>query len=153
MSPPIPVFDGESDCEFNPQILPETPQNESFHIPPQVVQHGFPTPVGDSAGCWQETIPPSDLWKACPPESSIIAEIVQFYQPSQDLAAHIDPPTFDNTSPHPLISFTMTCPVPHCCYQCQNVGEIWRHITWTHVHPQPGDGIEGIVEKVVLGNV
>ena len=32
----------------------------------------------------------------------------------------------------------MTCLIPHCYYQCQTV-------VWTHVRPQPDDGIEGIV--------
>jgi hypothetical protein len=150
--PAIPVYDRESDCRFNP---PE--ENESFLISPQALQHGFPitipTPNDGPAGCWQGTIPPTGLWKGCPPESSTVGENVQFYQPSQILAVCADPPTFNNSSPHPPIQFTMTCPVPHCYYQCQAVVEIWRHITWMHVRPQPGNGIEGIVEKVVLGDV
>ena len=157
-APTIPGYDGESGCHFNLEIPSETCQNESFHISPQALQHGFPitisTPTNDSAGCWQETIPPRELWKGCPPDNSIVGENAQFYQPPQIMAVHMDPTsTFNDSSPHPSIPFTMTCPVPHCCYQCQNVVEIWRHITWAHVRPQPDDGIEGIVEKVVLGNV
>ena len=152
--PAIPVYNGKSDCHFNLQVSPE--EDESFLIPPQGLQHGFPitipTSTDDPAGCWQGAIPPSELWKGCPPESSIVGENVQFYQPSQPLAVRTGPPAFNNSSTHPQISFTMTCPVPHCCYQCQTAVEIWRHITWAHVHPQPGDGIEGIVEKVVLTN-
>lgn len=145
--PAVPVHNRESDCQFNLEVPPETHQNESFHISPQALQHGFPitipTPTDDPTGCWQATISSSELWKGCPSESSIVGEIAQFYQPPQVMGVHMDPPP---------VLFTMTCPVPHCYYQCQTVTEIWRHITWTHVHPQPGDGIEGIVEKVVLGN-
>ena len=155
-SPTIPIYDGESDRRFNLEVPPGTHQNESFHISPQA-QHEFSitisTPNNDPAGCWKETIPPSELWKDCPPESSIVGENVHFYQPPGALAVNVDPPAVNNSSSHPPILFTMTCPVPHCCYQCQTVAEIWRHITWIHVHPQPDDGVEGIVEKVVLGNV
>ena len=159
MGPTIPVYDGESECRFNLEVPPEAHQSESFHIPSQVLQHGFPitisAPTNDPASCWQETIPPDELWKGCPPESSIVEESVQFYQPPRALTAHMDPAplAFDNSSSHSSVPFTMTCPVPHCCYQCQTVVEIWRHITWIHVRPQPDDGVEGIVEKVVLGNV
>lgn len=153
--PTIPVYDRESDCQFNPEVPPE--ETESFLISPQALQHGFPvtipTPTDASVGCWQGTIPPSELWKGCPQESSIVGESIQFYQPSQILAVRADPSAFNTSSPHPQTPFTMTCPVPHCCYQCQTVVEIWRHVTWAHVRPQPGDGIEGIVEKVVLGNI
>lgn len=155
VGPTISVYDGESECHFNPEVLPG--ENESFLISPQALQHGFPitipTLTDDPAGCWRGTIPLSELWKGCPPEGSVVGENVQFYQPSQTLAVRTDPPRFNSSSPHPPISFTMTCPVPHCCYQCHTVVEIWRHITWAHVRPQPEDGIEGIVEKVVLGNV
>jgi len=157
-APTIPAYDGGPDCRFNLEVTPETHQNENFHISPRELQHGFPItispPTGDPAGCWQEAIPSSDLWKGCPRGSPIIAENTQFYQPPQVLPIQIDPtPPFNDSSPRPPMPFTMTCPVPHCYYQCQTVVEIWRHITWTHVHPQPEDGIEGIVEKVVLGNV
>ena len=155
----IPAYDREPDCQFNPEFPPETHQNGSFQTSPQVLQHGFPitisAPTDDPAGCWQGVIPPSELWKCSPPENSIVGEDVQFYQPPQALTIHGDPAphVFNNSSSNAPISFTMTCPVPHCCYQCQTIVEIWRHITWNHVHPHPDDGIEGIVEKVVLGNV
>jgi len=158
-APAIPVYDREPDCQFNPEFPPETHPNGSFQISPQVLQHGFPiaisAPTDDPAGCWQGVIPPSELWEGSPPENSIVGEDVQFYQPPQALTMHVDPAphTFNNSSSNAPILFTMTCPVPHCCYQCQTVAEIWRHITWTHVRPHPDDGIEGIVEKVVLGNV
>ena len=29
--------------------------------------------------------------------------------------------------------FTMTCPVPHCYFQCQTIVDMWKHITWTHL--------------------
>lgn len=154
----IRVYDGEPDCQFNLEVPPETPQGGGFHVSPQVLQHGFPvtvsTPANDPTCCWRETIPLSDLWKSCSPEYSATArESIRFYQPSQALTVHADPtPPFDNSSSHQPIQFTMTCPIPHCCYQCQTVVEIWRHITWTHVLPQPEEGIEGIVEKVVLEN-
>jgi len=152
--PALPVYDGGSGCRFSLRVSPE--ENESFLISPQALQHGFPTTIptqtDDPACCWQGAIPQSELWKGGSPESSIVGENVQFYQPSQILAVHTDPPTFSSSSPHPPILFTMTCPVPHCCYQCQTVVEIWRHITWTHVRPRSGDGIEEIVEKVVIGN-
>ena len=152
-APTIPVYDTGSDCHLTPEFPPETHPNGSFQISPQVLQHGFPitisTPTDDPTGCWQGVIPPSELWKGSPPENSIVEGDVQFYQPPQDLITH----AFNNSSSNAPIPFTMTCPVPHCCYQCQTVAEIWRHITWTHVRPHPDDGIEGIVEKVVLGNV
>lgn len=152
------VYNGEPDSQFNLEFPSATRHPESFQMSPEVLQHGFPITISastdDPTGCWQGAIPPSELWKGCPPGNSIVGENVQFYQPSQVLTAQVDPThTFDNTSPQPSIPFTMTCPVPHCCYQCQTVVEIWRHITWAHVRPQPDDGIEGIVEKVVLGNV
>lgn len=51
-------------------------------------------------------------------------------------------------------AFTMTCPVPHCYFQCQTVLDMWKHITWTHVRPGSKEsGIEGIVERVVLGGL
>jgi len=50
------------------------------------------------------------------------------------------------------MAFTMTCPVPHCCFQCQTVLDMWKHVTWTHVRPNSKEsGIESIVERVVLG--
>lgn len=150
-SPPSssgPVYDRESDSRFGLEVPPETPQDESFRIPTQALQQGFPItapiPTDDPVGCWRETIPPNEF---------SVGGNVQFYQPPQVLATHLNPPTFNNSSPNPPVPFTMTCPVPHCCYQCQAVAEIWRHMTWTHIRPQPEDGIEGIVEKVVLGNV
>ena len=158
MTPTIPVYNGEPDCRFNLEFPPETHQNGSLQSSPEVPQHGFPITISTSTdqptGCWQGAVSPSELWKGCPPDSSIVGDNVQFYQPPQALSAHIDPTphTFNNSSLQPSIPFTMTCPVPHCYYQCQTVAEIWRHITWTHVRPQPDDGIEGIVEKVVLGN-
>ena len=158
-APTIPGHDTEPECQFNHGFPPESHPNESFQISPQILQHGFPiaisAPTDDPAGCWQGVIPPSELWKGPSPENSIVGEDVQFYQPPQALTMHVDPAphTFNNSSSNTPIIFTMTCPVPHCCYQCQTVVEIWRHFTWTHVHPQPDDGIEGIVEKVVLGNV
>lgn len=158
-APAVSIYDGEPDCQFNPEFPPGAHRTEGFQIPPQVLQHAFPitisTPTDDPTGCWQGGIPPSELWKGPSPENTIIGENVQFYQPPPVLTVHINPSpqTFNNTSPHQTIPFTMTCPVPHCCYQCQTVVEIWRHITWAHVRPQPDDGIEGIVEKVVLGNV
>lgn len=49
-------------------------------------------------------------------------------------------------------AFTMTCPIPHCCFQCQTVVDMWKHLTWTHVRPNSTEsGIESIVERVVLG--
>lgn len=49
-------------------------------------------------------------------------------------------------------AFTMTCPIPHCCFQCQTVVDMWKHLTWTHVRPNSKEsGIENIVECVVLG--
>ncbi|KAF9650187.1 hypothetical protein BDM02DRAFT_3185576 [Thelephora ganbajun] len=157
VAPTIAPYDGEPDCQSNLEVPLGDHQNQSFHISPPLLEHGFPitisTPTGALAGRWEETISPSELWKGCPPENPIAEESVQFYQVSQVLAVHMDPTLpFNNSSPPP-IPFTMTCPVPHCCYQCQTVVEIWRHITWTHVRPQPDNGIEGIVEKVVLGNV
>jgi hypothetical protein len=51
-------------------------------------------------------------------------------------------------------AFTMTCPIPHCCFQCQTVLDMWRHVTWTHVRPNSKEsGIESIVERVVLGGL
>ena len=48
--------------------------------------------------------------------------------------------------------FTLTCPIPHCYFQCQTVAEVWKHLTWTHVRPNSKEsGIECIVERVVLG--
>lgn len=157
--PTIPVHDGEPDCRFDPEFPLETHQNVCFQIPPQVLQHGFPrmisAPTDDPAGCWQGLIPSSELWKGSPPENSIVGENVQFYQVPQAMTIPVDhiPQTFSQSSSHPPVSFTMTCPVPHCCFQCQAVVEIWRHMTWTHVRPHPDEGIEGIVEKVVLGNI
>jgi len=50
--------------------------------------------------------------------------------------------------------FTMTCPIPHCYFQSQTVLDMWKHITWTHVRPNSKEsGIEGIVERVVLGGL
>ena len=50
--------------------------------------------------------------------------------------------------------FTMTCPIPHCCFQCRAVLDMWRHVTWTHVRPNSKEsGIESIVERVVLGGL
>lgn len=153
-APMIPACDGEPDCQFGLEVSPGAPQDESFHIS-QALQQEFPTttPTNNPASFWQDTIPPSELWKDFPAESSMTGERVQFYQPPQVLTIQVKPPPFNNSSLPPPILFTMTCPVPHCCYQCQAVVEIWRHITWAHVRPQPDDGIEGIVEKVVLGNV
>ena len=49
-------------------------------------------------------------------------------------------------------AFTMTCPLPHCYFQCQTILDMWKHVTWTHVRPNSKDsGIESIVERVVLG--
>lgn len=49
-------------------------------------------------------------------------------------------------------AFTMTCPIPHCYFQCQTVVDMWKHLTWTHVRPNSKEsGIESIVERVVLG--
>jgi len=51
-------------------------------------------------------------------------------------------------------AFTMTCPIPHCYFQCQTVLDMWRHVTWTHVRPNSKEsGIESIVERVVLGGL
>lgn len=51
-------------------------------------------------------------------------------------------------------AFTMTCPIPHCYFQCQAVLGMWRHVTWTHVRPNSKEsGIESIVERVVLGGL
>lgn len=51
-------------------------------------------------------------------------------------------------------TFTMTCPIPHCCFQCQTVLDMWKHVTWTHVRPNSKEsGIESIVERVVLGGL
>lgn len=48
-------------------------------------------------------------------------------------------------------AFTMTCPIPHCYFQCQTVVDMWKHLTWTHVRPNSKEsGIESIVERVVL---
>lgn len=155
--PTIHVYNGEPDSQFN--LPSETRHPESFQMSLEVLQHGFPTTISTSTNgpdsCWQGVVPSSELWRGCPPGNSIIGENVQFYQPPQVLTSHVDPTphTFNDSSSQPPIPFTMTCPVPHCCYQCQTVVEIWRHITWAHVRPQPDDGIEGIVEKVVLGNV
>ena len=156
-APMVPVYDGEPGCQLDLEISTETPRNGSYHTHPQILQHGFPIaasiPTGPPSSCWQEPILPNELWKDCPAESSMSGENVQFYQPPQVLTIHIDPTSPLSDSSQSRIPFTMTCPVPHCCYQCQSVVEIWRHITWTHVRPQPEDGIEGIVEKVVLGSV
>ena len=49
-------------------------------------------------------------------------------------------------------AFTMTCPIPHCYFQCQTVIDMWKHLTWAHVRPNSKEsGIESIVERVVLG--
>ena len=49
-------------------------------------------------------------------------------------------------------AFTMTCPIPHCYFQCQTVVDMWKHLTWSHVRPNSKEsGIESIVECVVLG--
>ena len=49
-------------------------------------------------------------------------------------------------------AFTMTCPIPHCYFQCQTVVDMWKHLTWSHVRPNSKEsGIESIVERVVLG--
>lgn len=154
----IPVCDGEPDSRFGLSVPPETPRNETFHISPQVLQRPSPvtapTPTSDPSNFWQESVSLSEFWRDCPPESPFTGECAQLYQPPQVLIVHVDPTVpFSNSSPHTPVPFTMTCPVPHCCYQCRTVAEIWRHITWAHVRPQPDDGIEGIVEKVVLGNV
>ena len=29
--------------------------------------------------------------------------------------------------------FTMICLVPHCCFQCQPIVDMWKHVTWTHL--------------------
>jgi len=51
-------------------------------------------------------------------------------------------------------AFTMTCPIPHCYFQCQTILDMWRHVTWTHVRPNSKEsGIESIVERVVLGGL
>jgi len=51
-------------------------------------------------------------------------------------------------------AFTMTCPIPHCYFQCQTVLDMWKHVTWTHVRPNSKEsGIESIVERVVLGEL
>ena len=51
-------------------------------------------------------------------------------------------------------AFTMTCPIPHCYFQCQTVLDMWKHVTWTHVRPNSKEsGIESIVERVVLGGL
>ena len=51
-------------------------------------------------------------------------------------------------------AFTMTCPIPHCYFQCQTVLDVWRHVTWTHVRPNSKEsGIESIVERVVFGGL
>lgn len=153
--PLIPASEGEANCQLELERFPEPPRKEGFLDPPRL-QHGFPTvicpPTAESVRCWQESITPTELWKNSPTENPTIWENLQFYQHPQLLTVHIDPAfSFNNTSP--ALSFTMTCPVPHCCFQCQTVVEIWRHITWSHVRPRPDDGIAGIVEKVVLGSV
>ena len=131
-TPAVPVYDGERDYQSGLEVSPEVPQNENFHVSPQVLQHGF--------------------WKDSSAGISMTGQSVQLYP--QVLISHMDPTApFNNSSSYPLIPFIMTCPVPHCCYQCQSVVEIWRHITWTHVRPQSDDGTEGIVEKVILGNI
>lgn len=153
-----PVYDGEPDCQLFQAIPPQVSQEETFRISPQALQHGpyitVPTPTNDTARCWQESIPLSGLWKERPAQSPMSGESIQFYLPLQTSSTgQMDSTSLSNNSvSHPPTLFTMTCPVPHCCYQCQTVAEIWRHITWTHVRPQPDSGIEGIVERVVLGN-
>lgn len=153
----IPVYDGEPDRQFDLGTSMESPQNGSYHIPPQMFQDGFAitpsTPTNPSSSCWQEPILPNEHWKDFPEGSSMTGGIVQSYQPPQILTIHVDFTSPLSDPSQSCIPFIMTCPVPHCCYQCQSVVEIWRHITWTHIRPRPEDGIEGIVEKVVLGNV
>jgi len=52
-------------------------------------------------------------------------------------------------------SFVMTCPLPLCSHQFNELISIWRHITWDHL----GDPnicskvMTELVEKVVLGTV
>lgn len=52
------------------------------------------------------------------------------------------------------VTFTMTCPIPCCCFQCQTVLDMWKHVTWTHVQPNPKEsGIKSIVERVLFGEL
>lgn len=50
-------------------------------------------------------------------------------------------------------SFMMTCPLPLCSHQSNELISIWRHITWEHLaHTNKcSNPMTELVEKVVLG--
>lgn len=50
-------------------------------------------------------------------------------------------------------SFVMTCPLPLCSHQSNELISIWRHITWDHLGDMNkcSTAMSELVEKVVLG--
>lgn len=50
-------------------------------------------------------------------------------------------------------SFVMTCPLPMCSHQSNELISIWRHITWDHLGDanKYSKATTELVEKVVLG--
>ncbi|KAF9780838.1 hypothetical protein BJ322DRAFT_1081988 [Thelephora terrestris] len=116
-------------------------------------------------GFWTE-IPSQQPWSSAGPPTQIVTS------PSIQDDSDRNPSTVDahgngilscSGIPEPLnvvpnisdamtgAAFTMTCPIPHCYFQCQTVVDMWKHLTWTHVRPNSKEsGIEDIVERVVL---
>lgn len=121
-------------------------------------------------GFWGE-LPSQQTWAPSPPTQLVQCTTPPSIQGDSDRRSSSVDAHVNNQLPSPGISkplgvitpvsdamtgaaFTMTCPVPHCCFQCQTVLDMWKHFTWTHVRPNSTEsGIESIVERVVLGGL
>lgn len=129
---------------------------------------GFVNPV--QPGFWSE-MPPQEAWAPTPPTELAQTVTSPSIQGDSDRrSSTVDrhgnnllscSGISDPLNAVPNISdamtgaaFTMTCPIPHCYFQCQTVVDMWKHLTWSHVRPNSKEsGIESIVERVVLGKL
>jgi len=118
-------------------------------------------------GFWGE-LPSQHTWTSTPPTQLVQDPTSPSIQGDTDIAVYSHGNNLLPCSgiPEPLnvtsavsdamagAAFTMTCPIPHCYFQCQAVLDMWKHVTWTHVRPNSKEsGIESIVERVVLGGL
>lgn len=139
-----------------PGIFENDPRMFTFVADP--IQRGF----------WGD-LPSQQTWTSTPPTQVVQGTTPLSAQSDSDRRSSPVDSHGNNLLPHPEFpeplsavsaasdammgaAFTMTCPIPHCYFQCQTVLDMWKHVTWTHVRPNSKDsGIESIVERVVLG--
>lgn len=77
------------------------------------------------------------------PSMLLVQELIQ----RSDTNSPVVFPTESSTS------FVMTCPLPLCSHQSNELVSIWRHITWEHLgHTNKcSNAMTELVEKVVFG--